>query len=37
MVDDMGRRGVATRTAKPFVARQTFDNAAWVMDTAVSR
>lgn len=36
MVDDMRRRGVTTRTAKPFIASQTFDDAAWIMDTTVS-
>jgi hypothetical protein len=37
MVDDMGRRGIATCTAEPLVARKTFDNAARVVNTTVSR
>lgn len=32
----MRRGGIATRTAEPFVASQTLDNAARVMDTAIS-
>lgn len=36
MVDDMRRRGVATGTAKPLVARQTFDNTARVVDATVA-
>jgi hypothetical protein len=36
VVDDVGGRSVATCTAEPFTAGQTFDNAARIMDAAVS-
>jgi hypothetical protein len=36
VVDDMGRRGVATGAAEPFTARKAFDNAAWIVNPAVS-
>jgi hypothetical protein len=35
VVDNMGRRGVAAGTAEPFIARETFDNATGVVDSAV--
>lgn len=37
MVDNMRRRGVATGTAEPLTASQAFNNAAWVMDSTVSK
>lgn len=36
VVDDMGRRGVAARTAKPLLAGKAFDDAVRVVDAAVS-
>lgn len=36
MIDDMRRRGITARTAKPLVARQTFYNAACVVDATVT-
>lgn len=35
VVDNMRRGGIATRTAEPFVASQTLDNAARVMNTTI--
>ena len=37
VVDNMGRRGVAAGAAEPFIARETFDNATGVVDSAVPR
>ena len=36
VVDDVGGRGVASGAAEPFLASQTSDNAAGVVDAAVS-
>lgn len=36
MVDNVRRGRVATGTAKPLAARQALNNAARVMDTAIS-
>lgn len=36
MVHNMGRRSIATGAAKPFVACQTFDAAAGVVNATVA-
>lgn len=36
VIDDMGRRSIATCTAEPLIASKTFDDAARVVDAAVS-
>lgn len=36
MIDDMRRGGVATRAAEPLATCQAPDNAAWIVDAAIT-
>ena len=36
VVDDVGRRGIATSAAEPFAASQTSHDGAWVVNTTIA-